>query len=165
MHRYRHFSSLTGIRGEVRHDSLMKTRFLHAPALASILWSSTLQLRTGPDRHLAHRRGQGDGANDGLRRRPLRHHRLAQRAERFDIRKTEDQCRYVDAGKRNRPIIGMQILMELRPQGNNKWSGQIYNPEDGKTYDANVVLENGNVLKVQGCVLSSVRRGPGRAKG
>ncbi len=59
----------------------------------------------------------------------------------------------VDASKRNRPIIGMQILTGLRPQGDNKWLGQIYNPEDGKTYDANVVLENGNVLKVQGCVL------------
>jgi uncharacterized protein (DUF2147 family) len=59
----------------------------------------------------------------------------------------------VDAGKRNRPIIGLQILTGLRPQGANKWSGQIYNPEDGKTYDATVVLESPNVLKVQGCVL------------
>jgi uncharacterized protein (DUF2147 family) len=59
----------------------------------------------------------------------------------------------IDAGKRNRPIVGVQILMGLRPQGANKWSGQVYNPEDGKTYDANVVLENANILKVQGCVL------------
>ena len=59
----------------------------------------------------------------------------------------------VDASKRNRPIVGMQIFIGLRPDGANKWSGQIYNPEDGKTYDANVVLENANTLKVQGCVL------------
>jgi uncharacterized protein (DUF2147 family) len=59
----------------------------------------------------------------------------------------------VDAGKRNRPILGLQILTGLRPAGGNKWSGQIYNPEDGKTYDATVVLESANVLKVQGCVL------------
>ena len=59
----------------------------------------------------------------------------------------------VDASKRNRPIVGVQILLGLRPQGANKWSGQVYNPEDGKTYDANVVLENANILKVQGCVL------------
>jgi uncharacterized protein (DUF2147 family) len=59
----------------------------------------------------------------------------------------------VDASKRNRPIVGLQILMTLRPQGANKWTGQVYNPEDGKTYDATVVLENANVLKVQGCVL------------
>jgi uncharacterized protein (DUF2147 family) len=59
----------------------------------------------------------------------------------------------VDASKRNRPIVGVQILMGLRPQGANKWSGQVYNPEDGKTYDATVVMEGANVLKVQGCVL------------
>jgi uncharacterized protein (DUF2147 family) len=59
----------------------------------------------------------------------------------------------VDASKRNRPIVGVQILMGLRSQGANKWSGQVYNPEDGKTYDATVVLEGANVLKVQGCVL------------
>jgi uncharacterized protein (DUF2147 family) len=59
----------------------------------------------------------------------------------------------VDASKRTRPIVGMQIFTGLRPEGANKWSGQIYNPEDGKTYDANVVLENANTLKVQGCVL------------
>ena len=58
-----------------------------------------------------------------------------------------------DASKRNRSIIGVQILMGLRPQGANNWSGQVYNPEDGKTYDANVVLENADTLKVQGCVL------------
>jgi uncharacterized protein (DUF2147 family) len=59
----------------------------------------------------------------------------------------------VDASKHNRPIVGLQILMGLRPQGANKWAGQVYNPEDGKTYDATVVLEGANVLKVQGCVL------------
>jgi uncharacterized protein (DUF2147 family) len=59
----------------------------------------------------------------------------------------------VDASKRNRPIVGLQIFTGLRPEGANKWTGQIYNPEDGKTYDANVVLENANSLKVQGCVL------------
>jgi len=61
--------------------------------------------------------------------------------------------RNIDASKRNRPIVGMQILMGLRPQGPNQWAGQIYNPEDGKTYDARVTLESANVLKVQGCVL------------
>jgi len=58
-----------------------------------------------------------------------------------------------DPGKRNRPIVGLQIFTGLRPEGANKWTGQIYNPEDGKTYDANAVLENASTLKVQGCVL------------
>ncbi|HEY7245271.1 MAG TPA: DUF2147 domain-containing protein [Xanthobacteraceae bacterium] len=58
-----------------------------------------------------------------------------------------------DAGKRNRPIVGVQILLGLRPQGANKWAGRVYNPEDGKTYDATVTMEDSNHLKVQGCVL------------
>src|SRR5947209_3482458 len=58
-----------------------------------------------------------------------------------------------DASKRNRPIVGMQILVGMRPQGANKWAGQIYNPEDGKTYDATAVLESANMLRIQGCVL------------
>ena len=67
--------------------------------------------------------------------------------------KPKTDIRNVDPSKRNRPIVGVQIFTGLRAEGANKWSGQIYNPEDGKTYDANVVLENANTLKVQGCVL------------
>lgn len=58
-----------------------------------------------------------------------------------------------DPGKRNRPVVGLPIFSGLRPEGANKWTGQIYNPEDGKNYDASVVLENANTLRVQGCVL------------
>jgi uncharacterized protein (DUF2147 family) len=59
----------------------------------------------------------------------------------------------VDPTKRNRPVIGMPIFTGLRPEGANKWTGQIYNPEDGKTYDVSVVLESTSTLKLQGCVL------------
>ena len=60
----------------------------------------------------------------------------------------ERRCR-----RRRHCRASLRLRVGLRPQGANKWSGQIYNPEDGKTYDATVVLESPNVLKVQGCVL------------
>ena len=64
----------------------------------------------------------------------------------------------VDPSKRNRPLVGVAILTGLRPQGANKWSGgQVYNPDDGKTYDANVSLEGANTLKVQGCIFIGCR--------
>jgi uncharacterized protein (DUF2147 family) len=44
----------------------------------------------------------------------------------------------------------LQILVGLKPDGANKWSGQIYNPEDGKTYGASVTMPNANTLKVRG---------------
>jgi uncharacterized protein (DUF2147 family) len=62
----------------------------------------------------------------------------------------------VDPGQRGRPIIGIQIVSALTPAGANKWAGQIYNPEDGKTYNANVLLRDANTLNVQGCILGGI---------
>jgi uncharacterized protein (DUF2147 family) len=61
-----------------------------------------------------------------------------------------------DASKRSRPIIGTQILISVKPDGANKWTGQVYNPEDGKTYPASVTLQNAKTLKVQGCALGGI---------
>lgn len=51
-----------------------------------------------------------------------------------------------------RPIIGLQLFIGMRPQGARKWSGRIYNADDGKSYVSNVTLEDATTLKVQGCV-------------
>ena len=56
-----------------------------------------------------------------------------------------------DASLRSRPIIGSPVLLSMKADGNDKWSGQLYNAEDGKTYSGNIAL-TGNTLKVQGCV-------------
>ena len=56
-----------------------------------------------------------------------------------------------DASKRKRRLIGLSILIGMRPAGLNKWKGTIYNPDDGKSYSATVSLE-GNRMKVRGCV-------------
>jgi uncharacterized protein (DUF2147 family) len=56
-----------------------------------------------------------------------------------------------DAALRNRPIIGSPVVLSMKPDGNDKWAGQLYNAEDGKTYSGNVALA-GNTMKVQGCV-------------
>jgi uncharacterized protein (DUF2147 family) len=67
--------------------------------------------------------------------------------------KPKTDIRNADPSKRNRPIVGLQIFIGLRPEGANKWTGRIYSPEDGKAYDVNVVLENAGTLRIQGCVL------------
>jgi uncharacterized protein (DUF2147 family) len=59
-----------------------------------------------------------------------------------------------DPGKRNRPLVGLQIFSGMQQQGPNKWGGgRLYNPEDGNSYDANIILESANVLTVSGCVM------------
>ena len=50
-------------------------------------------------------------------------------------------------------LVGTTILIDLKPVGDNRWDGQIYNPEEGKTYTGHVALLNPNVLQVQGCLL------------
>jgi uncharacterized protein (DUF2147 family) len=57
-----------------------------------------------------------------------------------------------DASKRNRPIIGTMIVLNMTPGGADKWSGQVYNPEDGKTYSGSITLKGPNALDLQGCV-------------
>jgi uncharacterized protein (DUF2147 family) len=57
-----------------------------------------------------------------------------------------------DAAQRTRPIIGVPILLSMKPDGADKWSGQLYNAEDGKTYSGNVTLVGANSLKLQGCI-------------
>jgi uncharacterized protein (DUF2147 family) len=53
---------------------------------------------------------------------------------------------------RNRPLIGLALLNGLRPAGANRWEGRIYNPDDGRTYDARMRLDGGAML-IKGCVL------------
>lgn len=54
---------------------------------------------------------------------------------------------------RNRPLLGMPFVTGFKPAGPNKWrSGQIYNPQDGKTYNAKMDLNPNGTLTVSGCV-------------
>ncbi|MBA7464905.1 hypothetical protein ES703_32028 [subsurface metagenome] len=50
-----------------------------------------------------------------------------------------------------RRIIGLQILIGMKPQSDNSWSGLIYNADDGKTYTSNISLPSMTSLKVGGC--------------
>jgi uncharacterized protein (DUF2147 family) len=60
-----------------------------------------------------------------------------------------------DASKRSRRIVGISILSGMKPAGDNVWKGNIYNPEDGKTYSASMTLQ-GSSLRVQGCALGII---------
>jgi uncharacterized protein (DUF2147 family) len=51
---------------------------------------------------------------------------------------------------RNRKIIGLRIFA-LQPGSSGKWTGKIYNADDGKSYDASVTVPGPAKLEVQGC--------------
>jgi uncharacterized protein (DUF2147 family) len=62
-----------------------------------------------------------------------------------------------DASKRNRPVIGIRIVLGMKPSGTpNKWTGQVYNAEDGKTYSGSLTLQNADTIKLEGCVLGGL---------
>jgi len=52
---------------------------------------------------------------------------------------------------RDRPLIGLTILANMKPAGENKWQGTIYNADDGRTYSSYMNLSGRN-MKVKGCV-------------
>jgi uncharacterized protein (DUF2147 family) len=55
--------------------------------------------------------------------------------------------------KEDESPIGTTILIDMKPAGEQRWDGQIYNPQDGKTYTGRVTLLSPDVLKVEGCLL------------
>lgn len=71
--------------------------------------------------------------------------------------KPKRDVRNLDPGKRDRPIIGVEILLGMRPEPTpGQWVGDIYNPEDGKTYRAHLTLQDARTLEVKGCVLGGL---------
>lgn len=58
-----------------------------------------------------------------------------------------------DRRKNARLLLGHQLIMGLKP-GEERFEGQIYNSEDGRSYDVNVWLAAQNELKVRGCLLA-----------
>lgn len=51
-----------------------------------------------------------------------------------------------DASKRNRPLLGLQVLYDLEFEDGYWQDGEIYNSQNGETYDVDVWLEGNDVL-------------------
>jgi len=51
-----------------------------------------------------------------------------------------------------RSVKGLTIFSDMRPSGPGKWSGHIYNADDGKTYESSLAWTGPATLKVEGCV-------------
>jgi uncharacterized protein (DUF2147 family) len=55
-----------------------------------------------------------------------------------------------DKSLRNRPLLGVNVLSGLVPDGQG-WKGRGYSPEEGRNFNATVSV-NGNKLSLKGCV-------------
>lgn len=53
---------------------------------------------------------------------------------------------------KRRPMIGLPLFSGMRASGPGKWSGQIYNADDGSSYASSVSVTGPDTLRVEGCV-------------
>ena len=58
-----------------------------------------------------------------------------------------------DLGKRERPVLGHQMLLGLRPNPKSRYEGQVYSADNGKSYDVAVWSDDPSVLMLKGCML------------
>jgi uncharacterized protein (DUF2147 family) len=58
-----------------------------------------------------------------------------------------------DASKQSRPLLGVPIVLGMKPSGPGQWSGEVYNASDGKTYSGSFTLTGPDTADLKGCVL------------
>jgi len=60
-----------------------------------------------------------------------------------------------DPKLRERSMVGVQMISDIRPAGDG-FSGQLYNPQDGKTYTGKLKVMSPTTLQLSGCVLGGL---------
>jgi Uncharacterized protein conserved in bacteria (DUF2147) len=63
-------------------------------------------------------------------------------------------CGYSVDAKSNKN--GEQVLINMRPGKDAKWSGRILDPNTGSTYDSTIALKGTDTLRVQGCAFGGM---------
>jgi len=51
---------------------------------------------------------------------------------------------------------GEQVLINMRPGKDQKWSGRILDPNTGSTYDSTIAMKGSDTLRVQGCAFGGM---------
>ncbi len=63
-------------------------------------------------------------------------------------------CGYSVDAKSNQN--GEQVLINMKPAKDSKWSGRIFDPNTGSTYDSTIALKGSDTLRVQGCAFGGM---------
>lgn len=66
------------------------------------------------------------------------------------IKPDDSVCKKCKGDLKNQLIVGMNIVSGLSAKDDAYEGGEILDPENGKTYDAKIWLENDDTLKVRG---------------
>jgi len=63
-----------------------------------------------------------------------------------------------DPAKRGQSIIGLRIMENAKKTGANKWSGMLYNRENGKSYSGTLTVKTKDSIDLSGCVVAVLCR-------
>src|SRR3979411_155479 len=63
-------------------------------------------------------------------------------------------CGYSVDAKSNQN--GEKVLINMKPAKDSKWTGRIYDPNTGSTYDSTIALTSSDSLRVQGCAFGGM---------
>jgi uncharacterized protein (DUF2147 family) len=63
-------------------------------------------------------------------------------------------CGYSVDAKSN--ANGEQVLINMKPAKDQKWSGRILDPNTGSTYDSTIAMKGADTLRVQGCAFGGM---------
>lgn len=61
-----------------------------------------------------------------------------------------------NASLQGRPLLGIPIVLNMKPAGGDKWEGQVYNAEDGGTYTGSFSMSGPNTAALKGCVMGGL---------
>jgi uncharacterized protein (DUF2147 family) len=58
-----------------------------------------------------------------------------------------------DPAQRDRPLVGVTVLYNMMPDGPGKWSGTLYNTDDGHTYPGHLLELGPSTIRIEGCAI------------
>lgn len=58
-----------------------------------------------------------------------------------------------DPAKRNRPVVGVEVLISMHREAPARWSGQLYNVRDGNSYSGSLIENGPSSIRIEGCWL------------
>ena len=70
--------------------------------------------------------------------------------EIFDAQKRNRVCENCTGSLKNKPVLGMVFMKNLKKDGNEFNDGVVIDPESGKEYSCYITLENSETLKIRG---------------
>tara|TARA_R110000868_G_scaffold56488_11_gene174833 strand:- start:3342 stop:3767 length:426 start_codon:yes stop_codon:yes gene_type:complete len=72
--------------------------------------------------------------------------------EIFDPQKRDLLCKFCKGQDHNKPILGLDIIKNMKKDDDSYRGGTITDPQDGKTYRCRLKLDDKNTLQVRGYI-------------